>query len=86
MYERDGEESSLGRVGLQGALHPILVLRLLVQDEDDVSFLERELVLVVGLAVVESTAAAEAGEVVALEKMNIINYSETAMLSNPTIK
>ena len=38
------------------ALHPVLVLRFLVDDDDDVALFERQLVVVVGFAVVESAA------------------------------
>lgn len=38
------------------ALHPVLVLRFLVDDDDDVALFERQLVVVVGLAVVQRAA------------------------------
>jgi hypothetical protein len=48
-----GEEAAFVRLRLEDALHPVVVLRLLGEDEDDVALLEGELVLVVRLAVVE---------------------------------
>jgi hypothetical protein len=52
-----GEEAAFVRLGLEDALHPVVVLRLLGEDEDDVALLEGELVLVVRFAVVEGAAA-----------------------------
>ena len=57
--ERHGEEPPLVGLGLEVALHPVLVLGLLVEDDDDISLLEGQLVLVVGLAVVERPAPPE---------------------------
>jgi hypothetical protein len=52
-----GKEAALVRFCLEDALHPVVVLRLLGEDEDDVALLEGKLVLVVGFAVVEGAAA-----------------------------
>ena len=54
--ERHGEESPLVGLGLEVALHPVLVLGLLVEDDDEVALLEGQLVVVVGLAVVQGAA------------------------------
>jgi hypothetical protein len=54
--EADGEHPLHGRVSLQRALHPVLVLRARRRHDDDVALLERQFVLVVGLTVVESFA------------------------------
>lgn len=48
---------ALGRP-LEEALHPVVVVRVLVRHDDDVALPERQLVLVVGLAVVEGPTAA----------------------------
>jgi hypothetical protein len=65
-----GEEAALVRLRLEDALHPVVVLRLLGEDEDDVALLEGELVLVVGLAVVEGAAALVPLEVRSLKGKN----------------
>jgi hypothetical protein len=62
-----GEEAALVRLCLEDALHPVVVLRLLGEDEDDVALLEGELVLVVGLAVVEGATALVPLEVCSLK-------------------
>ena len=54
--KRGREEAALVRLRLQDALHPVVVLRRLGQDDDDVALLEGELVFVVSLAVVEGAA------------------------------
>ena len=54
--ERHGEEPPLVGLRLEVALHPVLVLGLLVEDDDDVSLLEGQLVLVVGFAIVQRPA------------------------------
>ena len=56
MDKRGGKEAALFRVRLKDALHPVVVLRLLVEDDDDVALLEGQLVVVVGLAVVQGPA------------------------------
>ena len=57
--ERHGEEPPLVGLRLEVALHPVLVLGLLVEDHDDVALLEGQLVVVVGLAVVQRPAPPE---------------------------
>ncbi len=53
MNERHWEEASLGGVAQQVALHPVFVLCLFVDDDDEVALFEGQLVVVVGLAVVQ---------------------------------
>ncbi len=57
MDKAGGKEAAFVRLRLEDALHPVVVLRLLGEDEDDVALLEGELVLVVRLAVVEGATA-----------------------------
>ncbi len=57
MNERDREEASLVGVVEQVPLHPVFVLGLFVDDDDDVALLEGQLVVVVGFAVVQRSAA-----------------------------
>ena len=52
-----GEEAATIRLRLEDALHPVVVLRLLGEDEDDVALLEGQLVLVVSLAVVKGATS-----------------------------
>ncbi len=55
MNERHWEESPLGGVAQQVALHPVFVLCLFVDDDDEVALFEGQLVVVVGLAVVQGS-------------------------------
>ena len=57
--ERHGEEPPLVGLRLEVALHPVLVFGLLVEDDDDVSFLEGQLVVVVGVTIVQRTAPSD---------------------------
>lgn len=57
MHKTGGEEAAPVRLSLQHALHPVVVLCLLGEDDDDVTLLEGQLVLVVGLAIVEGATA-----------------------------
>lgn len=54
VYEGDGEHASAAGA-LDLALHPVIVLGALVDDDYDLSLAERQLVLVVGRTVVESS-------------------------------
>jgi len=65
-----GEEAALVRLCLEDALHPVVVLRLLGEDEDDVALLEGELVLVVRFAVVEGATPLVPLEVSSLKGKN----------------
>lgn len=56
MNEGGREEPPPVRLRFQDALHPVVVLRLLGEDDDDVTLLEGELVLVVRLTVVQRPA------------------------------
>lgn len=60
--EADGEHAPAFRRPLQRALHPVVVVGLLVRHDDDLALAERELVLVVGLAVVQGPAASKAAQ------------------------
>ena len=53
--EWDREEASLSGMGQEVPLHPILVFRFLVDNDDDVILFESQLVLVVSRAVVQGS-------------------------------
>ena len=67
VHEGGGEEAATVGVRLEDSLHPVLVLGLLGEDDDHVALLERKLVLVVRLAVVQRAASPVAVEVVSLK-------------------
>ena len=73
--ERHGEEPSLVGLRLEVALHPVLVLGLLVEDHDDVALLEGQLVVVVGLAVVQRPAPPEVRRRIVPLLMKVIHLS-----------
>ena len=54
--EWDREEASLSGMGQEVALHPILVFRFLIDNDDDVILFESQLVLVVSRTVVQGSA------------------------------
>ena len=54
--KRDGEKPSLGGPRHEVALHPVLVLSLFIDDNNDVIFFESQLVFVVCRAVVQGPA------------------------------
>lgn len=56
VHEGDGEHAAAVGVALHGALHPVVVLGAVVEDDDDFALPERQLVLVVCLAVVQGAA------------------------------
>jgi hypothetical protein len=63
----DWKESAFGGVPLEDALHPVLVFGDLVEDDDGLTLFERQLVLVVGLAVVEGATSPKLSGVGALK-------------------
>ena len=73
--EWHGEQSPLGGARLEVALHPVLVLGLLVEDHDDVALLEGQLVVVVGLAVVQRPAPPEVRRRIVPLLMKVIHLS-----------
>ena len=73
--ERHGEEPPLVGLRLEVALHPVLVLGLLVEDHDDVALLEGQLVVVVGLAVVQRPAPPEVRRRIVPLLMKVVHLS-----------
>jgi len=64
--EDDWEEASARRVALDDALHPRVLLGLLLGDDDDLALLERQLVRLVLITAVQRPAAARPRTVRAL--------------------
>lgn len=56
MDKADGEHALPRVVALDLALHPVVVVRLLVQHDQDLALLELQLVVIVRVAVVQGTA------------------------------
>lgn len=62
VHEADGEHAPSLRRPFERALHPVVVVGLLVRHDDHLAFAERQLVLVVGLAVIQRPATSEAAQ------------------------
>jgi len=56
MHETDGKHALPRRLSLNNALHPVLVVGALVQHDQNLAFLELQLIIVVRHAIVESSA------------------------------
>ena len=57
MDKGGGEESTTVGLRLEDPLHPVVVLGLLGDDDDDVALLETKLIFVVSLAVVQGSTS-----------------------------
>ena len=57
MDKRGGKQSSLVWGRLQDPLHPVVVLRLLGQDDDNIAFFKCKLIFVVRLTIIERTTS-----------------------------
>ena len=57
MDKGGGEESTTVGLGFEDPLHPVVVLCLLGDDDDDVALLETKLIFVVSLAVVQGSTS-----------------------------
>ena len=57
MDKGGGKESTTIRLRLEDPLHPVVVLGLLGDDDDDVALLETKLIFVVSLAVVQGSTS-----------------------------
>jgi hypothetical protein len=53
----DGEHSTPRRVTFDDAFHPVLVVGAFIQHNENFTFLELQLVVIVGVAVVEGAAS-----------------------------
>lgn len=57
MHKANWKHPSSGGVSFNRPLHPVLIVRLFVGDYDNLSLSERQLVFVIGIAVVQRPAA-----------------------------
>jgi len=60
MHKANWKHPSSGGVSFNCPLHPVLIVRLFVGDYDHLSLSERQLVFVIGIAVVQRSAATNA--------------------------
>lgn len=56
MHEADGEHAPSRRVAFNDAFHPVLVVCSLVEHHQNFALLELQLIVIVGIAVVKSSA------------------------------
>ena len=75
MHEGGWEEAAFLWLCLEDALHPVVVLRLLGEYDDDVTLLEGQFVLVVGLAVVQGSAPLVPLVLRTLKEKKILNFA-----------
>ena len=72
--EGDRKEAPLAGPCLEVSLHPVLVLSLLIDDDNDVILLECQLVLVVRCAVVQGSASPSAAGVLQFDETKSVKY------------
>lgn len=57
VHEAHGEHSPPRWIALNDALHPVLVVRSLVQHNQNLAFLELELIVIIGITVVKGATS-----------------------------